>query len=507
MDARAQAAAKGGDASLEYVLNDAAYHEIRRLEHGLATPTEKKRLPEWRDLARRLGGMSEEDKRRRLEALVREYVRDVAGNFDDRVYRFARGLGPRLLTGLLSPQSLQGGFSGLSDLSRRIQVDGPLDHLYACADRGTFIVTPTHVSNMDSPVIGYSLEQAGLPPCTYGAGKNLWSNPFLGFFMRNLGAYRVDRRLKHALYLHVLKEYSTVILAHGYHSIFFPGGTRSRSGGVERKLKLGLLGTGLAAYQQNLRAGAPHRRVYVVPVSINYGITLEAETLIDDHLADEGKHRYIIDDDEFSRLGRIIEFTRKILNMEGACLIRYGTPLDPFGNPVDGEGESIDPYGRRIDPASYVLGPDGQVAADAQRDAEYTRGLGEELARAYQRLTLYLPTHLCARALFDHVAARAKTGDVYRLLRLTGGFEVPIETLRADVDRLRRDVAARPEAGALPARVAAMRPGDVVDEALRAFKGYHTRPVAERVGEQVVVRHMRLLFYYRNRTAHFQREP
>jgi glycerol-3-phosphate O-acyltransferase len=59
----------------------------------------------------------------------------------------------------------------------------------------------------------------------------------------------------------VLKEYSTVLLEHGYHSLFFPGGTRSRSGGVERRLKLGLLGTALAAYQNHLRGGQPQRRL------------------------------------------------------------------------------------------------------------------------------------------------------------------------------------------------------------------------------------------------------
>ena len=53
--------------------------------------------------------------------------------------------------------------------------------------------------------------------------------------MHNLGAYRVDRRLKHGLYKDVLKTYSCVLIERGYHSLFFPGGTRSRIGGVERR--------------------------------------------------------------------------------------------------------------------------------------------------------------------------------------------------------------------------------------------------------------------------------
>jgi len=499
---RLEAAKKGGDHSLEYVLNDVAYQEVRRLESGPASASEKKRLPEWRELARRLGAMTDEEKRRRLSELVHDYGADVAGNFDNRVYTFARGVLPRLLSALLSPHNLKEGLSSLGDLSRRVEVQGPMDRLRTCADRGTLIVTPTHVSNLDSVVMGYSLEQAGLPPCTYGAGKNLWSNPFLGFFMRNLGAYRVDRRLKNALYLEVLKEYSTIVLERGYHQMFFPGGTRSRSGALEKRLKLGLLGTGLTAYVNHLREGMPNRRLYVVPATINMGIALEAETLIEDYLAEQGKQRYIIEDDEATRLSRIIDFSRKILTLEGAVVIRYGERLDPFGNLVDDDGESLDARGRRVDPGAYVTGAAGQVAVDPQRDAEYTRLLSEELLKAYRKHTIFLPTVLVARCLYDRLAARSKTRDIYRLLRTGEGFEVSIDVLREDVDRLRRAIAQRPEVGEVHERVRGMRPADIVDDALRAYKGYHTRPVAERYGDVVPIRHLRLLYYYQNRTEH-----
>ena len=101
------------------------------------------------------------------------------------------------------------------------------------------IHVPTHLSNLDSVVFGFALERGGLPPATYGAGKNLFTNPVLSYFMHNLGAYRVDRRLRHALYKDVLKAYSCVLIERGFHSLFFPGGTRSRSGGVERRAQAG----------------------------------------------------------------------------------------------------------------------------------------------------------------------------------------------------------------------------------------------------------------------------
>ena len=55
---------------------------------------------------------------------------------------------------------------------------------------------------------------------------------------------------------------------------------------------------------------------------------------------------------------------------------------------------------------------------------------------------------------------------------------------------------------ALAERYHTMRPGDVIDEALVMFRGYHTRPVVERVSERLIARDLRLLFYYQNRTAH-----
>ncbi|HMG22157.1 MAG TPA: 1-acyl-sn-glycerol-3-phosphate acyltransferase, partial [Kofleriaceae bacterium] len=285
-DARA-----GGDASLEYVLNDVAFWEIRRLE--ASRRGNDGALERWRDLSRRLLTMTEPDKEEELRGLVRYYGRDVVGNFDPRVYRFATGVAPRLLGFVFSPiGSLREGMQAVRNLDARVHADGELEIARACAERGTLIVTPTHSSNMDSPAIGLGLLRAGLPPTTYGAGKNLFSNPFMAFFMRNLGAYRVDRRLKFELYKDVLKEYSTVLLEHGYHSLFFPGGTRSRSNLVERQLKLGLLGTTVTAYKNSVREGAPNKRIYIVPVTINYRLVLEAETLIADYLAETGKSRY-----------------------------------------------------------------------------------------------------------------------------------------------------------------------------------------------------------------------
>ena len=505
--ARKVAEAKtGGDTSLEYVLNDVAFNEIQRLEKSRGKNGES--IGRWRELSRRLLQMNDDEKREELRNLVRYYGKDIVGNFDPRVYKFATGIGPTLLGFLFSPTStLKEGWSTLRNLDARVHADGAIDLARACAERGTIVVCPTHSSNMDSPAIGLGLLRAGLPPTTYGAGKNLFTNPFISFFMRNLGAYRVDRRLKFELYKDVLKEYSTVILEHGYHSLFFPGGTRCRSNIVEKHLKLGLLGTTVTAFKNNVREGSPNKRIYIVPATINYRLVLEAETLIDDYLAETGKRRYIITDDEFSRIGRILEFFRKILVHEGSVVVRFGRPLDVFGNDITDEGESIDRAGRIVDPASYVRGADGEVTDDDQRDAQYTRALGRRLGQVYPALSVYHSTNLIARVLYDAIARQVGTRDVYRLMRASAEKLAVDEATAIDgLVRLRARLADNPAFGAEHPTHTGQSAADKLDDAVKGLGSYHTRPIVERVGHTVHVKDVKLLYYYQNRTAHIPPE-
>jgi glycerol-3-phosphate O-acyltransferase len=318
-----------------------------------------------------------------------------------------------------------------------------------------------------------------------------------------LGAYRVDRRLRFELYKDVLKEYSTVLLEHGYHSLFFPGGTRCRSNIIEKHLKLGLLGTSVTAYKNLVREGAPNKRIYIVPATINYRLVLEAETLIDDYLAETGKNRYIITDDEFSRVGRIVEFFRKILAHEGSVVVRFGRPFDVFGNDITDDGESIDRAGRHVDPASFVRGANGEVTDDDQRDSEYTRALGRRLAAVYPKLTVFHSTHLVARVLFDALAMRAGTRDIYRLLRLSPAqLAVPRAEALVAIDRLRARIASNPAFGAEHPGFIEQSTADKLADGVKALSTFHTRIAVADRGDTLQVDDLKLLYYYQNRTAH-----
>jgi glycerol-3-phosphate O-acyltransferase len=320
--------------------------------------------------------------------------------------------------------------------------------------------------------------------------------------MHNLGAYRVDRRIKHNLYKDVLKTYSCVLLERGYHSLFFPGGTRSRSGGVERKLKLGLAGTGLEAFVRSSMRGKT-QPVFFVPATINYLLTLEAETLIDDFLSEEGKARYIIEDDESSRIGRVAAFSNKLLGLDGACVIRYSRPLDCFGNFVDDEGHSHDARGRTVSAESYIIGRNGKPGLDHVRDAEYTRELGEKIVDAYKRDTVVLATHAVAACAFERLRRAVGKADLFAVLRHRDDVTVPRSELAEDVDvlveRLNR-LETKGEIVVSPA-MKGKRGDAIVDDALRAFAGYHTNEVLAPRGEELVLRDTRLLFYYQNRLA------
>ena len=96
LDARVEAARDGGDASLEYVLNDVAYQEMLRLS-GKSDRKNRKRYGEWHQLAARLGQMSEAEKRDELRDLAVYYARDVVGNFNPRVHRFTSRILPTAL--------------------------------------------------------------------------------------------------------------------------------------------------------------------------------------------------------------------------------------------------------------------------------------------------------------------------------------------------------------------------------------------------------------------------
>ena len=487
---------------LEYVLNEVAWDELRRLE-SQRDDEARENLPFWRQTTRRLARMSESEKRAVLESICQHMAKDVAGNFDARVYQFATGVVPRVLTGVMKPSAVPEDImhmgTGIHAVDELLKTDGDVERLRKLAKRGTLVFVPTHSSNLDSIALGYCLMREKLPPVVYGAGKNLFTNPIVSFFMHNLGAYRVDRRIRAALYKDVLKTYSTVMLERGYHSLFFPGGTRSRSGMVERRLKLGLAGTAVEAFARNRVRGIA-RPIFFVPTTINYALVMEAESLIEDWLKEAGRARYIIEDDEFASVDRWVSFFRKVSSSASACVIRFGTPVDPFGNEVDEQGRSVTPDGRAIDPGTYVL-RDGTPTIDARRDAAYTREMGTLLTAHYERETVIMATQLVMHVLFRRLVMHTPGIDLFGRLRHRGEVTVQRSELVSEIgvarDRLRE--LASTGAVRVSELVHSASPDELLDRVLAALDGYHRRVIITADAGVVTLEDPTMALYYQNR--------
>ncbi len=508
----ADAAQRSSQNKLAYVLNEAAYYEMQRLRRG-SSKMDLWPYEWWQNIARTVGRSSDSERIRVLRETVQTYSDDVAGQFTPAVYNFATSVLPVGLSALFNAQHLPRSIDDLASesilsrfrkLSERIVVEGAVAHLRQLAEIGTLIVVPTHSSNLDSIAVGWALEESGLPPVTYGAGKNLFTNPLTSFFMHNLGAYKVDRRIQNGVYKAVLKTYSQVLLERGYHSLFFPGGTRCRSNVVENRLKLGLLGTALKAYTRNLQSRRSRPKIFICPLTINYHLVLEAETLISEHLRRDGGARYIIEDDEFADVSRIVSFALKTMSMEYTMYLRFGEPLDPFGNPVDVAGVSRDPHERAIDIERY-LWVNGEVRQDAARDREYTQECGRAVARSYRRNTVVQSSSFLAFALWGALRDQYPGFDLYRLLRVARGELVPTEGVmrRADRLRLRLQELARERRICLSHSVERMGTEELVKYGAKVLGMYHTTAPVERAANGLVINQTELLLFYANRLDGF----
>jgi len=502
----------------ENQLSETLYLERRRLRNFHPTVFTKGRkdrdLRLYNDLQKGLlRSPGEADRGAMLERVTRHFAEEIGGHFDPAIYRIASHAVPWGFNWLLNAASVRRFLPwGLTEsLESRINVHGEIDSLRALSRRGTILLVPTHQSNIDSVLIGYIIYLLGLPPFAYGAGLNLYSNPVLNFFMSNLGAYTVDRAKTNEIYKSTLKNYSIALLQEGIHSIFFPGGGRSRSGAVESKLKLGLLGTGLQAQIQGYQAGKPNPNVYVVPMVMSYHFVLEAASLIEAYLAESGGHRFILAGDESWQVSKVARFFWKFFSSQAGLHVSIGRPLDVFGNFVDEEGRSIGPNGTLIDPKRWLM-TRGELCADEQRDREYTRELGRKIVDRFHRENVVLTSHAVAFAFFEMIRQKYPDFDLYRILRLshaqrsrpTDDFLSYAEGLRQRLidaekrgdlklsDELRSGSGAMSGPSPLPAWIA---------DGMAQLGLLHESPVLEVSEDIISAVDMNLLYYYRNRLS------
>lgn len=441
-----------------------------------------------------------------LERITNRYSEEIASNFNHQHYKFTRSVVTYGFSRLLNAARVKGFksiFSNQYTLQDKIQITGETDQLRDLATKGTIVMVPTHFSNLDSILIGWIISVLGLPPFIYGAGLNLFNISIFAYFMNALGAYKVDRRKKNLMYLETLKTYSKEAIQFGCHSLFFPGGTRSRSGMIESKLKLGLLSTAIEAQRTNYQNDINDisGKIFIVPVTINYHFVLEAPSLIKDYLSITGQERYYKENDEFSNSYKISKFLVKFFTKGSDISVSVGKAMDVLGNYVDENGDSLDKYGRKIDPRDYFIS-NNQITVDQQREEEYTNMLGKRIVEEFHKINRVFSSHLVAFTAFELIKLRNNKLDLFDLIRLPEEeIFLPYQEFREACEMVYERILSLKEDGQINIAPHMKRSMDeIISHGLDNVGMYHAkRPLIKNRQGDIVTEDMSLLYFYHNR--------
>ena len=444
-----------------------------------------------------------------LRTIIERYANEIAGNFKSNRYRLTRSIvkfGFRRLLNAARVKGLFAIFKSDYNLTDKIQIFGEIEKLRNLAKDNTIVMVPTHFSNLDSVLIGWIIHVLGLPPFIYGAGLNLFNIRLFAYFMNSLGAYKVDRRKRNYLYLESLKMYSRNALLKGAHSLFFPGGTRSRSGQIETVLKRGLLSTAIEAQRSLLMdESTKSKRIYVVPVVINYHFVLEAPGLINEYLKKSGQERYYKETDEFSTSYRITKFLVEFFTKGSNISVSIGKPLDVLGNEVDLDGKSFDHKGHEIELSDYFKS-DGAISIDNQREEEYTRILSKKIVQEYYRSNRVFASHLVSWTAFTYWKAQYPKLDLFGFLRIAEeDLEIDYDVFKIEVEKVRKKILELESQGKL--QVAGHLKNDIDDVIKMGLDNvglYHMkRPILLENGK-IVTKSLPTLYYYHNRMEGYE---
>lgn len=448
-----------------------------------------------------------------LKRIVARYANEIAGNFKPNSYRLTRELlkiwFSRLLNGA-RVKKFGAFFRSQYTLRDKIHIVGKVKSLRRLAKKGTVVMVPTHFSNLDSILVGWVIHSLGLPAFIYGAGLNLFNIKIFAYFMNSLGAYKVDRRKKNLPYLETLKMYSNLAIQKGAHSLFFPGGTRSRSGLIEKQLKLGLLSTAIEA-QRNLYLENPDatevRKIFVVPVTLNYNFVLEAPDLIEDYLHVKGQDKYFPEQDKYGSV-QLLKFLFKFFTKGSNISVSIGPALDVIGNHVDEEGHSIDNQGRLIHTKDYFISS-GQISEDKQREDEYTRMLSQKIVTEYHRINRIFASHLAAFVAFEMWQRKFPKLDLFGLLRLPEeDLELDYAEFRETFKRVRKRIYELKDQGKVyHATHLKGKVDSVLKLGIENVGIFHLkRPLLLNKKGNIITKDLTVLYYYHNRLVGYDLE-
>ena len=446
-----------------------------------------------------------------LSQIIHRYSEEIVGTFSINTFGFARKFLTVFFTRLLNTAASRNWrriWNRGHRLEERIKVVGPVETIRTLMKKGTVVVVPTHSSNLDSILIGFAMDQImGLPSFSYGAGLNLYNTGYTAYFMNRLGAYRVDRRKKNPIYLETLKAMSNLSMQRGVNTLFFPGGTRARSGRIEDRLKLGLLGTVVGAQRaicQDKEENA--EKVFVVPVNLGYHFVLEAPFLIEQHLKREGKELYLKSKDAFHSKKKLLQFAWQLFSKENEIMLSFSQPLDVLGNPVDDEGNSYDKYGNKINIEDYFSDENGEIGEDWQRETQYTKLLADRIVECYFKDNMVLNSHLVAFAAFELLKRQNSDLDLYGILRLPEyEYVFPVDGLKYLVGNIKEILMDMQAKGAIKLSDEIYEDEEqIIRRGMVHMGTFHVRkPLRFTKKGQIVSDSFKTLYFYHNRLENY----
>ena len=499
------------------IISKTIYQELIRIKEDPWKVDPPKDKQFWKKIKLRLikGSLDkpEEVARKNNEAIFEDilyrYAQEIVGMFKKKYWLFARKFLTLLFTRLLIAARAKSIFQLLGSKDRltdRMIVKGEIDPIRELVKKGTLVIVPTHFSNLDSILVGYGIDTfVGLPAFSFGAGLNLFNAGYAAYFMNRVGPYRVDRRKKNMIYLSTLKMMSKLSIERGVHNIFFPGGTRSRSGAIETKLKLGLLNTVVEAQRSMIKKGTGDR-VFVVPLVINYHFVLEAAYMIEQHLLKKGAERYISIKDRSNSIRNRLYFAWRSFSQTSDIVLSFGQPMDVLGNPVDGNGDSFDKYGNKINIKEYFISK-GNLKEDYQRDSEYTKVLAEKIVERYRKDNIVLASHLTAFAAFQILKRHNANLDLFGLLRLpTEDWSFDKAEFIDVVSQLQGVLKEMKEKGEIKCSEQIGWDAEaLIMEGIKHLGTFHVKkPIKIDKKGQFVSDNFKLLYYYHNRLENYQ---
>ncbi len=450
-----------------------------------------------------------EEQRGMLYQIIDRYSEEIVGSFVPKTYLQARKILTALFKRLLTKHAKNGkGWGKKEQLYHRIKIYGPIEKIRQLASIGTVVIVPTHFSNLDSLLIGYAVDaKVGLPSFSWGAGLNLYNFGPAAYFMNRLGAYRVDRRKKNPVYLETLKSVSNLSIQRGTHTLFFPGGTRSRSGKAEKKVKLGLLSTVLEA-QRAICEQEIDNKVFVVPLILDYHFVLEARYLIEQHLRSIGKERYMSIRDDSKSKRKLLRFLIQYYNESSEIVMSFGRPFDVLGNFVDDQGTSYDEHHREVRIQDYFKS-NQVVGKNLQRESVYTRLLSDRIVERFYRDNVVLTSHVVAFTAFQLLIKSHPKLDIFGILKL------PFEDFRIAHSDFREQVALVVSKLQELSRREEVRLSDplhweldeLISDGIKKLGIYHAKKPLKLDREgYVTTENFKLLYYYHNRLDGYQLE-